>query len=112
MRLLAEIGYAAAGHGLGKDAGRIFDALAVADPHNVAADVGRALIALSAGRFDEAVQYLWRDALAKDPDNRDVKVLLGHALRFAGRNDEGTRFLREAEVAEVERGPATALPAT
>jgi hypothetical protein len=27
LRLLAEIGYAAAGHGLGKEAGRIFDAL-------------------------------------------------------------------------------------
>jgi cytochrome c-type biogenesis protein CcmH/NrfG len=110
LRLLAEIGYAAAGHGLGKEAGRIFEALAIADPHNVAADVGRALIALSSGRFEEAVQYLWRDALAKDPDNRDVKILLGHALRFAGRNDDGVRFLQEAEVAEVDRGPATALP--
>jgi thioredoxin-like negative regulator of GroEL len=85
VRLLGEIGYAAANRGLHRDAERVFAAMAAVRPGSAAAGIGRALMALSLGRFDEAARLVERDALAADPASLEAHELLVLALELAGR---------------------------
>jgi thioredoxin-like negative regulator of GroEL len=105
-RLLAEIGYAAAGHGLGEKAEPIFAALAAWRPASAAAGIGRALAALARGRAEDAAWLLRRQALAAEPDNRGALVLLGLALDRAGHKHESRRVL--GELVEADPGDASA----
>jgi thioredoxin-like negative regulator of GroEL len=95
VRLVSEIGYAAVHHGLGERALPIFDALAVLRPQSAAAAIGRALVALSSGKADEAARILEQEALAAEPDSRAARSMLGLALRFAGRNHDSRRVLEQ-----------------
>ncbi len=91
VRLLGEIGYAAANRGLHRDADLVFAALAALRPGSAAAGIGRALMALSRGRFDDAAQLLEREALAAEPDSIEARELLAVALELAGRAAERER---------------------
>ena len=95
LRLLSEIGYAAAHHGLGDRATPIFAALALLRPQSAAAGIGRAMAAMAAGRADEGVRILEQEALAVEPGSRSAKAMLGLALRFAGRNHDSRRVLEQ-----------------
>ena len=101
LRLLTEIGYAAAQQGLGRQAEPIFQALALCRPESAAAAVGRALVALNRGQAEEAARLLKQDGLKAEPDSRSTKAILGLALRLAGLNHESQRVL-EALLAEEE----------
>ena len=93
VRLLGEIGYAAVGQGLHRDAERVFAALAALRPASAAAGIGRALMALSRGRHDEAVLLLEQEALAVEPDSIEAREVLAVALELAGRANERQRVL-------------------
>jgi Flp pilus assembly protein TadD len=111
-RLLAEIGFAAAGHGLGRQAEPIFAALELWRPQSAAAGTGRALDALSRGRPEEAVWFLRRQALSAAPDDRSALVLLGVALDRAGHKHESRCLLErliEADPSDSSADAARAL---
>jgi thioredoxin-like negative regulator of GroEL len=99
LRLLSEIGYAAAQHGLGRQAEPVFRALELCRPKSAAAGVGRALVALNRGQAEEAVRVLRQEALRAEPDSRSARALLGLALRLAGLSHESRQVL-EALVAD------------
>ncbi len=103
LRLLAEIGMLAAGRGMDTQAEAIFGALRELRPGQSAGYVGQAVARLNAGRADEAVELLQRDALAACPGDPEVRVFLGLALRLAQRPAEATRVLQGVAGDEVPR---------
>jgi predicted Zn-dependent protease len=112
VRLLGEIGYAAANRGLHRDAERVLAAIEALRPSSAVAGIGRALMALSRGRFDDAVQLVERQALAAEPDSIEAYEVLALALGLAGRATERervqatiTRLRREQEARAIDETP-------
>jgi hypothetical protein len=106
LRLLTEIAYAAAQHGLGKPAEPIFRALDLCRPGSAAGAIGRALTALNKGAAEEAVAILKQDALRAEPDSRSAKAVLALALRLAGLNHESREILESLLAADGEDNTA------
>jgi len=95
VRLLTEIGMTAAQHGLPAKAEVIFQSLRTLRPAMAGPYVGLALVRMNTGMTDEAIRVLERDGLAACPDDPDIRVFLGLALRLAKRSAESTRVLDE-----------------
>lgn len=92
-RMLAEIALAAVQQGRGEQALPILDALDHETPDHPIAAVGRALMALHAGRADDAVRILEREALGKRHGRIPVQGLLLMALAAGSRYAEAARLL-------------------
>ncbi|MFC4160052.1 tetratricopeptide repeat protein [Chitinimonas lacunae] len=93
IRLLTEIGFAAAGRGLMAEAETIFSGLALLRPEAAFPYIGLAITRLNAGQPDEAVRVLERDGLSRCPGNIEIRVFLGLALRLARRGSESDKIL-------------------
>ena len=75
LRKLAEIGFAAASHGMTREAVRIFAALSLWLPDSVVPVIGRAWIELNSGNNREAAKILQTEALTLEPGNATVLAL-------------------------------------
>ena len=93
IRLLTEIGMMAAQQGLPAKAEAIFQALRILRPQQPGSYVGLAMVRMNSGLNDEAIRVLERDGLAACPDDPDIRVFLGLALRLAKRAAESERML-------------------
>lgn len=82
--LLNEVGLVAAGHGKGKKAEHIFDALAVLKPASEVPYIGHAIAAMNAGKWEDAARLLEDKALKKAPDSESAQCFLGLALKQKG----------------------------
>jgi hypothetical protein len=95
VRTLMEVGIAATGAGLFKDALAIFEGIEAVRPGSEGPAVGAALVQLNSHAFDAAVTMLRDEALPKNPKSLEVKMLLGFALKLAGRNAECESVIKE-----------------
>jgi hypothetical protein len=95
-RTLMEIGFMAAGCGLHEQARTIFDGLEAVRPTSEGPPIGRALIHLGRKEHDVAVGIL-RDVVAGHPASLEAKMMLGIALKVAGRNAECSSVVRDLE---------------
>ncbi|MCC9620362.1 tetratricopeptide repeat protein [Thalassospira sp. MA62] len=87
-KLLAEIGFLAAGRGLPSVARNILEGLLEANPDESGAVIGLALADLSEKNFDQAISILQKRILDADPDNDMGLAFLGMSLKLAGRAAE------------------------
>lgn len=87
-KLLAEIGFLAAGRGLPSVARNILEALLEANPSESGAVIGLAIADLTEKKFDQAISILQKRVLDKDPDNDMALAFLGMSLKMAGRAAE------------------------
>lgn len=109
-RLLAEVGFVAAGHGMVDRASQIFQALIDIAPARPLPHIGLSLALLNSGRFDEALRVLERaegwlttaqrlDTPQEASDSRDdhalIRAFYGVALKLSGRTSESFRILGE-----------------
>lgn len=94
VRLLTELGFAAAGRGLFDEAETIFQGLAAVRPDSAFPYIGLALTRLNAGQPDEAARVLEQEGLARCPGDIEIRVFLGLALRLARRGSESDKLLR------------------
>ena len=65
----------------------------------------KGLILDKLGRNDEAISH-YDKLLAEDPDNTQLLIAYGHALRAAGRTDDAINAYRRAVGVDTERGEA------
>jgi hypothetical protein len=93
VRLLAEIGFMAAGAGLGRVSEAIFDGLRVLRPQQPFPYIGLAWARQCAGRIEDAIRILREDGLRANPDNDEIQVFLGLALCIGQRSAESERVL-------------------
>ncbi len=109
VRLLMRIGYAAAWHGLYKEAVAIFDGVGAVRPESEVPVIGAAVVAMLSGHEDVAIKTLRESALELNPGSAQARAHLGVALRLRGEEDEGMALLRE--VAAQEDDPDAAAMA-
>lgn len=108
-RLLAEVGFLAAGAGDAARAETIFNALRRLRPDRAYPVVGLAVAWMNANRAPDAVRLL-EGAMAPDPADRALlDAWRGFALQLAGRRAESVRLLEtlamgESEGARLARG--------
>jgi Flp pilus assembly protein TadD len=102
VRLLAEIGIAAAGHGFPREAETILAGVQAVRPDSEAPHVGRAIGLLCAGRHDDAVRLLWREGLQAAPDSAYLRAFLAMALKLAGRAGDAERIAAEVLAGEAD----------
>jgi len=110
FRLLAEVGFVAAGRGMVDRASQIFQALIDIAPTRPLPHIGLSLALLNSGRADDALRVLERaegwlkgapgsDTPPQASDPRDDYFLLrafyGVALKLSGRTSESFRILGE-----------------
>ena len=65
----------------------------------------KGLILDKLGRNDEAILH-YEKLLAEDPDNTQLLIAYGHALRAAGRTSDAVNAYRHAVAVDIERGEA------
>ncbi len=109
FRLLAEIGFVAAGRGWLEQASQVFDALIAIAPQRTLPHIGLALALLNGQQPDAAIRVLERaekmacssDAGHSEPavsDLRDdsalIRAFYGVALKLSGRTSESFRILQ------------------
>ena len=108
IRRLMEIGIAAAGAGLATDALTIFEGIEAVRPGSEGPAVGLAILQMNNAAYDAAVKTLREEALAKNPASVEVKMLLGVALKLAGRSAECERVIKELAASSDARAQALA----
>jgi hypothetical protein len=96
VRTLMEVGMLAAGCGLHEHARTIFEGLEAVRPTSEGPPIGKALIHMNRNEQDAAVGIL-RDVLARHPASLEAKMMLGLALKMAGRNAECGSVIKELE---------------
>jgi hypothetical protein len=110
IRLLAEIGFMAAGIGQSARAEKIFSAIAVLRPNTAAPYIGIAMARLNARDFEGAIRVLRDDGMKAVQDNAEIRVFLGLALGLANRAAESERVLRQvASENEASNAPEIAM---
>lgn len=95
VQTLMEVGVMAAGCGFYHQAFQIFEGLEAVRPDSEAPLVGVALIHMNSGEHEEAIKLLREGALVRNPNSINVKMVLGLALRLAGRNAECDNLIKE-----------------
>ena len=88
VRLLTEVGFAAASAGLTKEALAIFAGLKAVRPDSEASAVGTAMAHLGRGAFREAAEILRDEALPKSSRRSDVLFMFAVVLKLDGRGKE------------------------
>lgn len=94
-KLLGKSGFLALKQGMHKEAGIIFDALALTAPDNPAPILGQAMVQMNMRRYDEAVSTIENNALAKDEKNFMSQAYLGLALFLNEQTDRAKAVLNE-----------------
>lgn len=92
-KLLAEIGFLAAGRGLPSVARNIMEALLEANPSESGAVIGLAIADLAEKKFDQAIITLQKKILDHDPDHDMGLAFYGMSLKMAGRAAESEKPL-------------------
>jgi Flp pilus assembly protein TadD len=95
IRTLMEIGVAAAGTGLYRQAMAIFEGIEAMRPDSEGPAIGAALIQLNLNQHEEAIKALREGALAKNPASLEARMLLGVAFKLAGRGSECDNVIKE-----------------
>lgn len=93
-RLLAEVGFLAAGRGDVAHADAIFQALRAVRPGRAYPWLGLAVARLNAGNADEAVRLLEQGEASVAAERGLLAAWRGLALQLAGRKAESTRLLQ------------------
>ncbi len=93
LKTLADIGFMASGTGLPKHAFAIFNGLESARPDSELPSIGFAMEFMNRKRYQEALDILHKDGLAKHPENESLKAFIGMGLMLAGRNKESEGYL-------------------
>lgn len=108
-RILAEVGFLAAGRGDVAHADAIFQALRALRPGRAYPWLGLAVARLNAGRADEAVRLLEQGETSAVAERGLLAAWRGLALQLAGRSAESTRLLQAcAQGGEGAEGVALA----
>ncbi|CAB3875898.1 hypothetical protein LMG3328_03034 [Achromobacter ruhlandii] len=108
-RILAEVGFLAAGRGDVPHADAIFQALRALRPGRAYPWLGLALARLNAGSADEAVRLLEQGEASAAGERALLAAWRGLALQLAGRKAESTRVLQAcAQGAAGDEGAALA----
>ena len=107
-RILAEVGFLAAGRGDMGHADAIFQALRAVRPGRAYPWLGLALARLNAGSADEAVRLLEQGEASAMAERGLLAAWRGLALQLAGRKAESTRLL-QACAQDGEGGEGVAL---
>jgi hypothetical protein len=95
IRTLMEIGIAAAGAGLFRQAFQIFEGVEAMRPESEGPSIGVALIHMNSGAPEEAVKVLREGALVRNPNSLEAKMILGLALKLARRASECDHIIKE-----------------
>lgn len=88
VKLLTEVGFAAASAGLSSEAIAIFAGIKAVRPDSEASAVGAAMAHLGRGSFGEAVDILRNEALVRSGRRSDVLFMLALSLKLDGRAAE------------------------
>ncbi|CUI27988.1 hypothetical protein BI147_19090 [Achromobacter xylosoxidans] len=108
-RILAEVGFLAAGRGDVAHADSIFLALRALRPGRAYPWLGLAVARLNADSADEAVRLLEQGEVSAPGERALLTAWRGLALQLAGRKAESTRLLRAcAQGGEGDEGAALA----
>ena len=108
IKTLMEIGVAGTNSGLFKQALTIFEGIDAVRPHSGEASVGVAVVHICRNEAEEAVKALREEALVKNPKSIEAKMLLGIALKMAGRNAECDSVIKELIASGDAKAIATA----
>jgi Flp pilus assembly protein TadD len=108
IKTLMEIGVAGTNSGLFKQALAVFEGIDAVRPNSAEACIGVAVVHLYRNETEEAVAALRGEALQKSPKSIEVKMLLGVALKMAGRNAECESVIKELIASGDARAISTA----
>jgi predicted Zn-dependent protease len=103
VRTLMELGVAAAGAGLARQALAIFDGLEAVRPDSEGPAIGVALIHMNNNQPEEAIKKIRDGALVRNPGSLEAKMILGLALKLAGRNSECNNIINELTASGDEK---------
>ena len=95
-RLLLDVAMMATGRNRFVSAAKILAALGCFRPGNPSLGAANAMLFISMGDFQGAVDYLDREALRQNPDAAMLKAFKGMALLRMGRTEEARAPLEEA----------------
>jgi|SRR6188508_273423 hypothetical protein len=112
VRTLMEIGVAASSMGLYRPAMDIFQGIGAVRPESDGPVIGVALAHISNRSPEEAAKLLRAHVLSKDPGNIEAKMILGVALKLAGRNAECDSVIKELNATGDSRAKAFAASLT
>jgi len=112
VRRLMEVGVAASSMGLNQPAMAIFLGIEAVRPGSDGPLIGLALAHMNNRSPEEAVKILRAHILDKDPGNLDAKMILGLALKLAGRNAECDSVIKELNATGDARAKAFAAGLT
>jgi hypothetical protein len=108
VRRLMEVGVAASCLGLYQPAMAIFQGIDAVRPGTDGPLIGIAIAHMNNRSPEEAVKLLRAHVLDKDPGNLDAKMILGLALKLAGRNSECDNVIKELNASGDSRATAFA----
>jgi hypothetical protein len=112
VRTLMEVGVAASCMGLYQPAMAIFVGVEAVRPESEGPLIGIALAHMNNRSPEEAVKILRGHVLPKDPANIEAKMILGVALKLAGRNSECDNVIKELNATGDARAKAFAASLT
>ena len=95
IRTLMEIGVSSAGSGMFRQALAIFDGIEAVRPDSEGPAIGVALVHMTTRDHDAAIKVLREEALPKNPESAETRMLLGVALKLAGRAAECETVIKE-----------------
>ena len=95
-RLLLNVALMATGKNFFKSAMKILAALEAFRPEEESVATAKAVLMISIGEFEMAVDYIDREALLKWPESAMLRAFRGMALIRAGRRNEARECLMEA----------------
>jgi Flp pilus assembly protein TadD len=99
LQILMESGYLAGGYGFFAEAEVIFKGIMAARPESEYPLIGLAVSKMNAGKNDEAVKILHKQALKLNPESDLARSFIGLALKLGGLNDESLTVLGEVVAA-------------
>jgi Flp pilus assembly protein TadD len=108
VRTLMEIGIATSCMGRYRQAMEIFQGVEAVRPDSDGPVIGVAIAYMNNGSAEEAVKVLREHVLSKDAGNIDAKMILGAALKLAGRNSECDNVIKELNATGEARAKAFA----
>jgi Flp pilus assembly protein TadD len=108
VRTLMEVGVAASCMGMYRQATEIFQGIAAVRPESDGPVIGLAIAHMNNRSPEEAIKVLRDHVLSKDPGNIEAKMILGVALKLAGRNAECDNVIKELNATGDDRAKAFA----
>ena len=103
---LTEIGYASVMYGVGVDVNPIFDTLSLLYPDNTAGAIGHAILQISSGRYDDAINDLQQCLTQCSTNTEEAKAILLLAMHLSGRTEDAEAL---ADAVDSREGVATEM---